>query len=147
MLQTMKSAQERWAERVSPTSVPITTSVFPDDAVAIIYKPARSAMTSGRARSKQWKLRFEPRSPRVIEPLMGWTASGDTLAQVELTFPSAQAAVSYARRQGLSHVVQRDDSDGRIHRLTGVSPVNTPKRHAVVGSSCRLDTENTTAAA
>jgi hypothetical protein len=134
MLQTIRSAQKRWAERVSAASLPITTSVFPDDAVALIYKPARSAMTSGKARTRQWKLRFEPRSPRVIEPLMGWTASGDTLAQVELTFPSAQAAASFARRQGLSYVVQGDDSDGRIHHLPDVRPVDTTRRHAVVGS-------------
>jgi hypothetical protein len=36
---------------------------------------------------------------------MGWTADDDTLAQVELCFPSAESAVAYARRQGLSFTV------------------------------------------
>jgi ETC complex I subunit conserved region len=76
------------------------------DVAAVIYKPARSAMTSGEAESRGWKLRFEPRSARVIEPLMGWTANDDTLAQVELAFPSVAAAVAYARRQGLNYVVR-----------------------------------------
>src|SRR4029077_18057297 len=87
----------------------LTRSVFPEDAMAVIYKPARSAMTSGKARTRDWKLRFEPRSCPYIEPL-----SDDTLAQVELTFPSAAAAVAYARRQGLRYFLQgADDSAAR----------------------------------
>jgi hypothetical protein len=100
-----RSAQERWDARVNTSWLPPTRSLFPDDAVGIIYKPCRSAMTSGKARTKTWKLRFEPRSARVIEPLMGWTASEETLSQVELSFPTLQAAVAYARREGLQFVV------------------------------------------
>ena len=37
---------------------------------------------------------------------MGWTGGTDTLSQVELHFPSAEAAIAYARRQGLNFVVQ-----------------------------------------
>jgi len=29
---------------------------------AVIYKPAKSAMTSGRAGTKQWRLEYEPQS-------------------------------------------------------------------------------------
>jgi hypothetical protein len=106
MSEDLKSAEERWIERVGGSRVPLTPSVFPGDAVTIIYKPARSAMTSGKARTRQWKLRFEPRSSQYIEPLMAWTGSDDTLSQIELTFPSVEAAVAYARRQGLQFVVQ-----------------------------------------
>ncbi|MER8864207.1 ETC complex I subunit [Mesorhizobium sp. M0751] len=63
-------------------------------------------MTSGRARPKGWRLVFERRAAPVIEPLMGYTASGDTLTQVELDFPTAQAAIDYAERQGLAYTVQ-----------------------------------------
>jgi hypothetical protein len=42
---------------------------------ARIYKPARTAMQSGKARTKEWVLDYEPETPREIEPLMGWTAS------------------------------------------------------------------------
>jgi ETC complex I subunit conserved region len=104
MSEDLKSAEERWIERVGGSRVPLTPSVFPGDAVAIIYKPAR--MTSGKARTRQWKLRFEPRSSQYIEPLMAWTGRDDTLSQVELTFPSVEAAVAYARRQGLQFMVQ-----------------------------------------
>jgi hypothetical protein len=39
---------------------------------------------------------------------MGWTGGADTLAQLELTFPTLAAAVGYARRQGLRYVVRHD---------------------------------------
>src|SRR6478672_3523343 len=91
-----KSIHQCWTERDGAPRAALTRSVFPEDAMAVIYKPARSAMTSGKARTRDWKLRFEPRSCPFIEPLTGWTGSDDTLAQVELTFPSAAAAVAYA---------------------------------------------------
>jgi ETC complex I subunit-like protein len=85
---------------------PLTNSPFPRDAQAVIYQPAPSPMTSGRAHLAQWKLRFERRSAPYIEPLMGWTAGDDTLTQVELSFPSMGSAIAYARRQGLQYTVQ-----------------------------------------
>ena len=84
---------------------PVTRSIFPRDAHALIYRPARSPMTSAPLRRQEWKLRFERRSPLRIEPLMGWTEDDDPLAQLELSFPSAESAVAYARRQGLSYTV------------------------------------------
>ena len=41
---------------------------------ARIYKPARTAMQSGKARTGEWMLDYEPEERREIEPLMGWTA-------------------------------------------------------------------------
>lgn len=82
-------------------------SVFPEDAVARIFKPSRSVMTSGKARTRGWRLVFERRSAPFIEPLMGYTGSTDTLTQAELEFPTLQSAIRYAERQGLSYVVQR----------------------------------------
>lgn len=57
-------------------------SLFPRDAIARIYRPSRSVMTSGKVRTKGWRLRFEPREAPFIEPLMGYTGSRDTLKQV-----------------------------------------------------------------
>src|SRR6266478_9930789 len=114
MLREAKSTHQRWTERDGAPRTAPPRSVFPDDALAVIYKPARSAMTSGKARTRDWKLCFEPRSRPYIEPLMGWTGGDDTLSQVELTFPSAAAAVAYARRQGLRYLLQgADDPDTR----------------------------------
>ena len=83
-----------------------TASIFPRDAIARIYRPARSPTTSGKARTKRWVLRFERRTPSVIDPLMGWTGGDDPLTQVELTFPTRETAIAYAERQGLTYVVE-----------------------------------------
>ena len=79
---------------------------IPEDAEAIILRPCRSAVTSGTARTKSWVLRFVRRTPPFIEPLMGWTGGDEPLANLELTFPSLEAAVAYAEREGLTYDVQ-----------------------------------------
>jgi hypothetical protein len=73
--------------------------------VARIYKPARTAMQSGPARTREWVLVFEPETPREIEPLMGWTSSRDMKGQVRLSFDSKEEAVAYAERNGLPYRV------------------------------------------
>jgi NADH dehydrogenase len=73
---------------------------------ARIYKPARNAMQSGVAKTKQWVLEFASDKPREIDPLMGWTSSSDTQAQVRLRFPSREAALEYAKEHGIEAVVQ-----------------------------------------
>jgi ETC complex I subunit conserved region len=70
---------------------------------ARIYKPAKTAMQSGPARSKDWVLVFEPEMPREIEPLMGWTSSGDMKAQIQLNFDSKEEAIAYAERNGIAY--------------------------------------------
>jgi len=88
---------------------------FAPDATAIIYRPCRSAMTSGAARSRHWMLRFEPRRPLFTEALMGWTGSEDPLAQVELNFPDLKSAVAYAEREGLAYRVWPAHQADREH--------------------------------
>ena len=72
---------------------------------ARIYKPAKTAMQSGKARTKRWVLEYEPETPREVEPLMGWTSSGDMKQQLRLTFSSKEDAVAYAERNGIPHRV------------------------------------------
>ena len=130
------SVQKGGAERVDALRRLCTSSVFPDDAIAVIYKPARSAMTSGTAGTREWKLRFERRTAPFVEPLMGWTGDDDTLAQVELSFPSAETAIAYARRQGLQFIVQGADGLGRQGQF--VSDLAAGKDgSASLGASCR----------
>ena len=70
---------------------------------ARIYKPAKTAMQSGTANTKEWVLDYEPEQPRQIEPLMGWTSSGDMRQQVRLRFDSEQEAIAYAERHGIPY--------------------------------------------
>lgn len=73
---------------------------------ARIYRPAPNAMQSGRGKSKQWVLVHEPASAREIEPLMGYTATTDTQAQVRLNFDTLEEAETYARSNGIPYSVQ-----------------------------------------
>lgn len=69
--------------------------------LARIYKPAKTAMQSGPG-DEVWVLEFAPSEQKRIDPLMGWTGSGDMNRQVRLKFESKQAAVAYARKHGLA---------------------------------------------
>ena len=69
---------------------------------ARIFKPAKNAMQSGRAKTREWQLDYEPEQPRAVEPLMGWTSSGDMKQQLTLHFDTKEerpAAVGGLRRQ------------------------------------------------
>ena len=72
---------------------------------ARIYKPARTAMQSGTAKTKEWVLDYEPEQPRAIEPLMGWTSSGDMKQQLTIRFHSKEEAVAYCEREGIPYQV------------------------------------------
>ena len=56
-------------------------------------------MQSGAANTKDWVLDFEPEVPRQVEPLMGWTSSGDMRQQLRLRFDSKEEAVIYCERR------------------------------------------------
>ncbi len=102
------------------TPLSMGRSIFPADAVARICKPSRAVTTSGKARTRGWRLVFERRTAPFIEPLMGYTGGDDTLTQVELSFPTLQSAIRYAERQGLTYVVQTptgQTGNGRSRRV------------------------------
>lgn len=86
---------------------------------ARIYKPARTAMQSGTARTRNWVLEFPQASSREVDPLMGWTSSADTQSQVRLRFESKEAALEYARDHGIDAVVQEPKKRKPVIRPRG----------------------------
>lgn len=72
---------------------------------ARIYRPARTAMSSGSAMTRSWVLEFVHEGARDVDPLMGWTSSDDTQSQVRLTFDSREAALEYAQDHKIDAVV------------------------------------------
>jgi len=78
---------------------------------ARIYRPAKSAMQSGKARNNQWVLEFSPQGPGFIDPIMGWRGSEDTLHQVRLTFQTLEETLAYAKKMNLA--VQIDPAHSR----------------------------------
>ena len=69
--------------------------------LARIFKPSKSSMSSGRARSRDWVLEFEPASARHPDPLMGWSSSTDMNGQVRLSFETEREAVAYCETHGI----------------------------------------------
>ena len=74
-------------------------------ALARIYRPAKTAMQQGRAKTRKWVLEYEPASRRDPDPLMGWSSARDTLNQVQLRFDTLDEALAYARKNGLDYTV------------------------------------------
>jgi hypothetical protein len=70
--------------------------------LARIFRPAKTAMQSGRAKAQDWVLEFEPASARRSDPLMGWTQTTDTAGQVRLSFDTREEAVRYADHHGIA---------------------------------------------
>ena len=68
---------------------------------ARIYQRPKNAMQSGKARTDEWVLEFERSEAQRPDPLMGWAGSGDTQAQVQLTFADKDAAKAYAAKHGI----------------------------------------------
>ncbi len=77
---------------------------------ARIYKPSKTAMQSGTARTHKWVLEYEPEAAKGPEPLMGWTAAGDTVGQVSLKFTSLDMAKKFAEDKGLAYTVLAERS-------------------------------------
>jgi len=69
---------------------------------ARIYQRPKNAMQSGRARTQEWVLEYEPRARKKLDPFTGWSGSNDTRQQVQLVFATQDEAQSYATRHGLS---------------------------------------------
>ena len=71
-----------------------------------IYKPAKTAMQSGVGKTKEWVLESEP-MPKILDPLMGWTGSRDTMQQVQLWFPTLEEAKVHAEKNGWQYTVEK----------------------------------------
>jgi ETC complex I subunit-like protein len=74
---------------------------------ARIYQPTKNAMQSGRRNEKRWVLDYAAGKARKMDPLMGWTSSGDMKAQIRMNFETQAEAEAYAKAQGLDYVVEK----------------------------------------
>ena len=73
---------------------------------AKIYKPAKTAMQSGRRNTKNWLLEFDTFATGV-NPLMGWVTSKDTMSEVKLEFSTKEQAINYAKKNNINyHIIE-----------------------------------------
>ncbi|GAA4661588.1 ETC complex I subunit [Bartonella pachyuromydis] len=75
--------------------------------IARIYSPAKTAMQSGRRNTGFWILQYEPLQAKMLEPLMGYTATADISNQVKIHFNSKEEAIAFARRNAISYRVEK----------------------------------------
>jgi hypothetical protein len=73
---------------------------------ARIYLPTKTAMQSGKAQTRKWRLDYDTAGSRFVEPLMGWTGANGTLSQLALNFDSREEAEAYAKKHGIPYEVE-----------------------------------------
>ena len=71
---------------------------------AKIYKPTKTAMQSGIAKTKIWVLEYIVEKTG-INPLMGWESSKNTLSELKLKFSSKENAIKYAKKNKINYEV------------------------------------------
>jgi len=71
---------------------------------AKIFIPSKTAMQSGRGKSKKWVLAFDTKNTKT-NPLMGWESGEDTMSEVILNFTSKEKAIEYAKKNKIIYQV------------------------------------------
>ena len=87
--------------------------------LAKIYRPAKTAMQSGKARTRKWRLEFEPTTAPRPDALMGWVGSADPSGQLRLSFDTREEAIAYARAHAIPHQVIEPEEPKRIIKAYG----------------------------
>lgn len=73
---------------------------------ARIYRPAKTAMQSGRGNARNWIVEYEPQAAQKQDPVTGWTSSSDTGQQVRMGFETRDEAVAFCKRKGIEYQVR-----------------------------------------
>lgn len=84
-----------------------------------IYQPAKTAMQSGRGKTRRWLLEHVSDAPMTPDPLMGWPTMSDTTPQIKLFFKTRDEAVTYAKAKGFIYEVAEPHT-----------PITQPKSYA-----------------
>tara|TARA_Y100000590_G_scaffold467979_1_gene648857 strand:- start:9169 stop:9474 length:306 start_codon:yes stop_codon:yes gene_type:complete len=63
-----------------------------------IYKPSKTAMQSGKAKTKSWIAEYVSDKSLTKDSLMGWNSSSDTKSQIKIYFSSKDDAILWARK-------------------------------------------------
>ncbi|MDR3449737.1 MAG: ETC complex I subunit [Alphaproteobacteria bacterium] len=73
-----------------------------------VFKPAKSAAQSGRAKTHEWVIEPELVTARTPDPIMGWSSAGDTLGELKdrLHFPTEADALAFVKHKGWEAIVE-----------------------------------------
>ncbi len=84
-------------------------------------------MQSGKAKTKDWVLEFEPQSAKLPDPLMGWQQSSDMDGQIRLSFDTLEEAVAYAKGSGIPFQVLEPKPVKRVIKAYADASPSTAK--------------------
>ena len=72
---------------------------------AKIYKPAKTAMQSGRSKYNKWILKISDSKNQTKDTMMGWNGGSNTTSQIQLQFKTKEDAINYAKSNNLDYEV------------------------------------------
>ena len=70
-----------------------------------IFKPAKTAMQSGKAKTKLWHLQAMDDSIQVKDPLIGYHGGSSTKNQIKLQFETKEDAINFAKSKNYDYEV------------------------------------------
>ena len=73
--------------------------------IAKIFKPAKTAMQSGKAKTKLWHLQVNDDSIQTKDPLIGYHGGSSTKNQISLQFESKEDAINFAKSKNYDYEV------------------------------------------
>ncbi|KAL4855981.1 NADH dehydrogenase [ubiquinone] iron-sulfur protein 4 [Chlorella vulgaris] len=112
-----------------------------------IYSPARTAGQQGVSQTAagggpNWKIQHDAQ-PKWVNPLIGWTSTGDALENVarQLYFGSKEEAIAFAEKNGWSYEVQEyhEASKARPKRYVGYGDNFSVKRKGIPAGGLRSE--------
>jgi hypothetical protein len=74
---------------------------------AIIYKPTKTAMQSGKGKTKDWLLEYKPESKKIVDNLIGWQGSSDMKQEIKLRFETKETAIAYAEKNKIPYEIHQ----------------------------------------
>ena len=84
-----------------------------------IYKPSKTSMQSGNAKTKKWRLEYEKSAKKFIDPTMGWVGTEDAQGLLLIDFETKESAIKYAESLGLPYKVEDPKHRKHIIRKGG----------------------------
>tara|TARA_B100000965_G_scaffold292007_1_gene249823 strand:- start:526 stop:831 length:306 start_codon:yes stop_codon:yes gene_type:complete len=70
-----------------------------------IYKPSKTAMQSGKGKTKRWLAEYISDINDTQDSLMGWNSSLDTKTQIKLFFDTKDQAILWAKNNNYQYYV------------------------------------------
>ncbi len=71
-----------------------------------IYKPSKTSMQSGNAKTKLWLAEYISEAEEIKDTLMGWNSSLDTKSQIKIFFETKEQAIKWAKNNNYQFFVE-----------------------------------------